>query len=193
MTYFLDFDRTIFDFDSFFLELVDYPALAAIKERALEVVKTPRGIDSAHDEKRNRMWEEVHALYSAGAFVFPEGALSRFVFPDAFTFLATHGKDTVVVTKGGLDLSFQKGKVISSGVATLVSRSEYVQRDDSKGALLKSLLGEYPAPYTFVDDFGQELASVADFCPEVALYEMRRDGKSGSGEYAVIRSLDELP
>lgn len=193
MTYFVDFDRTLFDFDSFFLDLVEYPALAGIRDRALEAVKIPRGVDPAHDEKRNRMWEELHALYSSGAFTFPEGSMSQFVFPDARIFLQKHGKESVVVTKGGLDLAFQKGKVASSGVETLVARCEYVQRDDSKGTLIKNLLVEYPAPYIFVDDFAQELASVAELCPEVSLYEIRRDANPGSGEYAVIRSLEELP
>jgi hypothetical protein len=193
MTYFLDFDRTLFDFDAFFLDLVEYPALAGVRERALEVVKIPRGVDSVHDEKRNKMWEEVHTLYSSGAFSFEDDALSRFVFPDAKAFLEKHGKNSIVITKGGLDLAFQQGKVISSGVGTSVLRCEYVQRDDSKGELLSSLLREYPAPYVFVDDFGKELESVAELCPEVSLYEIRRDGKPGSGEYAVIRSLAELP
>lgn len=193
MTYFLDFDRTLFDFDSFFLDLVEYPALSAMRERALEVVKIPRGTSVTHDEKRNKMWEELHALYSSGAFTFTEGSMSRFVFPDARAFLEKHGKDSVIVTKGGLDLEFQKGKVTSSGVETLVARCEYVQRDDSKGELVNILLKEYPGPYLFVDDFDKELASVAELCPEVSLYEIRRDGKPGSGEYAVIRSLEELP
>lgn len=193
MTYFVDFDRTLFDFDSFFLDLVEYPALSALRERALEAVKIPRGVDPEHDEKRNRMWEELHTLYARGAFSFSEGSMLRFIFPDAHTFLEKNGKECVVVTKGGLDLAFQKGKVKSSGVETLVARTEYVQRDDSKGKLLKSLLAEYPAPYLFVDDFANELASVAELCPEVSLYEIRRDGMPGSGEYAVIRNLLELP
>lgn len=193
MTYFVDFDRTLFDFDAFFLDLVEYPALRGMKERALAVVKIPRGIDVAHDENRNKMWEELHALYSSGAFTFQDGSLSRFVFPDAQAFLEKHGKNSVLITKGGLDLAFQKGKVAASGVETLVARCEYVQRDDSKGQLINSLLSDYPAPYLFVDDFGKELESVAELCPEVSLYEIRRDGKSGSGEYAVIRSLEELP
>ena len=193
MTYFLDFDRTLFDFDSFFRELVERPGLASVRATALEVVKIPRGVDPVHDEKRNRMWEEVHALYSAGAFSFPDDSLSQFVFPDARAFLRKHGGDTVVITKGGLDLSFQQGKVAASGVGTLVARCEYVQREDSKGALLKSLLPEYPVPHLFVDDFSKELDSVALLCPEVTLYEMRRDGKAGSGTYPVIRSLEELP
>lgn len=193
MTYFVDFDRTLFDFDSFFLDLIEYPALAGIRERALEAVKIPRGVDPEHDEKRNKMWEELHTLYSSGVFTFSEGSMSRFVFPDARAFLERHGKESVVVTKGGLDLNFQKGKVVSSGVETMVARCEYVQRDDSKGELIQSLLAKYPAPYLFVDDFGNELASVAESCPEVSLYEIRRDGRTGSGEYAVIRSLEELP
>lgn len=193
MTYFLDFDRTVFDFDAFFSDLINQPELASVRERALQVVQIPRGIDSTHDEMRNRMWEDLHSLYSTGVFSFAPGSLSRFVFPDARVFLEQNGRNTILVTKGGLDLSFQKGKVESSGVSELVCRSEYVTRDAPKGASVKALLGEYPGPHIFVDDYAKELDSVAEECPSVTLFEIRRDGKPGSGEYAVIRSLKELP
>ena len=192
MTYFLDFDRTIFDFDTFFADLISKPELSSIRDRALEIIKIPRGVDLAHDEKRNKMWEEVHVLYTTGVFTFKPGALSQFVFPDARAFLEKNGEHTVVVTKGGLDIAFQKGKLDSSGVSHIAHHCEYVMRDIPKGEAVKALLGKYPGPYVFVDDFSKELDSVATECPEVALYEIRRDGKQGSGSYPIIRSLDEI-
>ncbi|MBX9765540.1 hypothetical protein K2X83_02775 [Patescibacteria group bacterium] len=193
MTYFLDFDRTIFDFDAFFIDLINVPALSSVKEQVLEVIKIPRGVDAAHDEKRNKMWEKLHALYSAGAFSFAPGTLTHFVFPDARAFLEKHGTDTVIVTKGGLDLSFQKGKVDASDVSRLARHCEYVMRTTPKGEVMKSLVEKYPGPHVFVDDFSQELDSVATENPGVALYEIRRDGKPGSGRFPVISSLAELP
>ncbi len=193
MTFFIDFDRTIFDFDAFIPTLVDEPGLATIRERLLEVVKIPRGFSPEHDQKRNALWDEVHRLYVSGAFSFPERSLAQFVYPDAREFLEGRGKGSVIVTKGGFQLAFQKGKVEASGILDLVSHCEYVLRDTPKGEAIQKLLSQYPAPYAFIDDFPKELQSVADLCPEVQLYEIRRDGKPGSGNFTVVSSFEDIP
>lgn len=193
MTFFVDFDRTIFDFDSFISILLDEPGLAPLRERLVEVVQIPRGFSPEHDQKRNTLWEEVHRLYVSGAFSFPERSLARFVYPDAREFLEGRGKGAVIVTKGGFQLAFQKGKVEASGIMHLVSHCEYVLRDTPKGESIKKILPNYPAPYVFIDDFPTELKSVEALCPEVSLYEIRRDGKPGSGIFPVVHSFADIP
>jgi hypothetical protein len=193
MTYFLDFDRTIFDFESFFLYLADFPELSPFRERMLREAKRGRPPGIAPPPEREALWVDINTLYAAGSFVFLPDSLSKFVFPDALEFLKTHGASSVIVTSGGDDLAFQKGKVSASGVLPLVSEATYIVRGKPKGPVVQELLARYPGPYCFTDDLSEQIDSVIAHCPELAGYEMRRDGKPGSGAYPVIRSLSELP
>ncbi len=193
MTYFLDFDRTIFDTESFLPYLAGMPALARLKTSINAVLTKGRGTGFSSDDEREELWKTINELYQQGAFEFTDGELSAFVFHDAAEFLKKHGHESVVVTSAGLDNAFQRGKLKSSGVDALVLHTEFVVAGEPKGPAVKSLIGAYPGPYAFVDDLTTQIDSVAHDCPDVALFEIRRDTQDGAGRYTVIESLLELP
>lgn len=193
MTYFLDFDRTVFDFEKFVVHLAQMPGLVSVREEMLKVYANHQGENAEEEERRRRLRVALDTLYAEGAFSFSEGALADFVFPDALSFLKEKGSSTVIVTTGGIDLGYQKGKVAASGVQQLVLECVFVQRGNPKGPFVEALTKKYPAPYCFVDDLAPELVSVSTYVPGISAYEIRRDGKAGSGVYPVIRSLAELP
>jgi hypothetical protein len=191
MAYFLDFDRTLFDYESFFPYLAALPQLAALKDRML-VERARRKLSGLSTPERDALWGEIDSLYKSGAFSFTPDSLAQFVFPDAREFLERHGLSTVVITSGGIDLAFQKGKVEASGVEALVSRVVCVTRGIPKGPSVRDLISGYPAPHYFVDDLPEQIDSVIELCPDVGGYEMRRDTTEPSGRYPVIHSLSEL-
>lgn len=191
MTYFLDFDRTLFDYESYREYLIALPALAPFRER---IVSLSGKNDPTSTAKRRELWDELDQWYADGGYKLKTGELERFMFPDALAFLRTHGASSIIVTAGGKSIVFQKDKVESSGVASLVAEIIYLPgRNLSKGPAIRSLCDRYPLPFTFVDDLAEQLDRVRADSPDVVLFEMRRDGKAGSGAYPVIRSLDELP
>ena len=194
MTYFLDFDRTLFDNDSFQKYLVTLPEWKPFKERMeTTTIGVPRDRTLQGGVEREQLWQEIEAWFAAGSFSFQGQELQRFVFPDALTFLEKNGKKSVIVSSGGTDLTFQKAKVTHSGLLNSVSRTIFMPRHVSKGSQIAQVKHEYPPPYFFVDDLTSQLDSAAETCPDVLLYEMRRDGREGSGHYPIIQTLLELP
>lgn len=192
MTYFLDFDRTIFDTESFLPYLAGTPALSHLRTSVHAVLMKGRGQGLASDEDREELWKTINELYQNGNFTFQDGQLAPFVFPDAVQFLEENGKDCVVVTSAGLDNAFQKAKLKSSGVGAAVAHTEFVVAGHPKGPAIQKLQTQYSGPYVFVDDLVSQIDSVAMVCPDVTNYEIRRDRAQGAGKYPVIQSLAEL-
>jgi len=191
MTYFLDFDRTVFDYDSYLAYFTDIPAFAPFKERILSLSGKN---DDVSTQKRREMFEELDIWYEKGGYKFTPGELQRFMFPDAFDFLRAHGKDSVIITSGGTSTLFQEDKIKSAGAAEMVAEVRYLHgRNLLKGSEILALCGRYKEPFVFIDDLVEQLDHVAAAVPKISLFEIRRDGKAGSGKYPVIRLLNELP
>src|SRR3989344_5884638 len=169
MTYFLDFDRTLFDVEAFIQKIIVRPQLATYPE--YQALKEGRRPDRA---------AAFATLLSDGRLSFRPGELSPFFYPDVVDFINTHS--SVIVTHGFL--VWQKAKVESAfnGVSPIpVLYTEH----EHKGPVLARILTNYQKPYVFVDDNLEELDSVATHLSDVSIYEMRRDGAEGSGRYPV--------
>lgn len=190
MTYFLDFDRTLFDTDSFTPTLIDNPACVDIREDIRTLVNTPRDQTIKGGQGRVEVWEKLNRLCVEGKLLFAPGELSRFVFPDVSHFLLRHGSESVVLSYG--HEAWIKSKLESALLGLPIERVVYAH-DREKGVALEPLLKDFTSPYVFVDDLATQLDSVALHCPQVQLYEMRRDGKAGAGTHTIIHSFDELP
>lgn len=130
------------------------------------------------------------AAYDAGAPIsFEPGELSRFLYPDAAQFLREKENAVTIITFGVA--SFQEAKA-KSALYGIPRMSVMYTGDVRKGAFL--------APHTHLhagavlaDDSPEELEILAAECPQLALYEMRRDGGEGDGRWPVVRSLADLP
>ncbi len=172
MRYYLDFDRTVFDTDSF---------IPFLKERPEMRVETPlsekdfltRASDMAKD----------------GSLVFEPGELSRFLFPDAASFLREKENAVTLITFGGK--AFQEIKVKSALFG--IPRMSVMYTDEVRKGVY---LAPYPHLHTdavFVDDMPLELEILQTECPSLTLFEIRRDGREGDGRWPVLRLLSELP
>lgn len=165
MTYFLDFDKTLFDV------LRAVPYLLA-KPECAGLVGPPYRF-------------ALDALVVAGALSLHRGELTPYLFPDAEAFVQNH--DCIIVTAGPVLWQRTKVESIFPGVRTLYTG------DLPKGSFVQDALSGATGPSCFVDDTVEQLDSVAEHAPQVQLFEMRRDGQPGSGKYPVVRSLSELP
>lgn len=190
MTYFLDFDRTVLDTDSFTPSIADYPAVKELREQILEIASMKRDESIRGQSGRFELWEKLDELCEQGKLTFAPGELSKFVFPDAVEFLKKHGNESVILSYG--HKSWIKAK-IESALSNLPVQTVVYAHDREKGIALKPILKNFKAPYLVVDDLATQLDSIKEHCPEVSLFEIRRDGKEGSGRHTVIRSFNELP
>lgn len=173
MTWFLDFDRTIFDTDSF----VGY------------VQSNYVGKHSLGEGAIGKIWNE---RIKSGELKFFPGELTPFLYQDALTFLKRHLGECIIMTYDNLAL--QKAKINSSFFEVMMPRPDvFYTLQQRKGHFLGNILGRFPVPHRFVDDSVKELALVAENCAGVKLYEMRRDEKVGRADYHTLRSFDELP
>ncbi|TAK59249.1 hypothetical protein EPO14_00300 [Patescibacteria group bacterium] len=172
MTYFLDFDRTLFDTSAF---------LAYILER-----DNLGGLLSLSEVE---MATELNSLTAKGLLVFAPGELDRFMYADANDFLRKNHDNSAIVTAGNVEL--QKAK-LESVFHDDPSFPIFYNGDERKGTFIARMLTSYQEPLIFIDDKISELDSVALHCPQVQLYEMRRDGKAGAGTHTVIHSFNEL-
>lgn len=171
MRYYLDFDRTAFDTDAF---------TSWLRERfGMSAEKVPS------DVFVTAMCEKM----ATGELTFEPGELSRFLYPDAATFLREKENAVTIITFG--NKAFQEAKVKSAIYG--IPRMSVMYTDDLRK-------GVFLAPHThlhtdaiLVDDSPVELEILAKECPSLALYEMRRDGAEGDGRWPVVRSLAELP
>ncbi len=173
MIRFLDFDRTLFDTDAF-------------KEYLLTRADTREII--ATDE--NGLARELDMRATAGALAFAPGELAPFVYPDAPEYLRAAGNEAVIVTFGNPAL--QKVK-IESALAGIPRVSVLYTGDEMKGPYMRERYERYGSSPLFVDDTPLQLASLAEECPKLSLYEMRRDGGKGDGRWPVIHTLSDLP
>ncbi len=153
MTVLLDFDRTIFDTDTF----IDY----CFK-------KLPSLKDHIGEELELAALANSHILN--GNLRFEPGELRQFLYPDVMAFLEKRNpQDLAILTWGNEDL--QRSKVESTGIVDRFSRVVYTS--ELKGHAIKKLL-PLPQPIVFVDDDGMQLDSVAAEVPEVMRVWMRR-------------------
>ena len=166
MRYYLDFDRVVFDTDAF---------VAYMRARG--------------DGPDIEMNAHLSGLAEDGSLSFEPGELSRFLFPDAASFLREKENAVTIITSGNRTLQEMKAKSALYGIPRMAVMYT--------GDITK---GQYLAPHTHLhkdalvaDDSPIELEALAHACPELALYEVRRDGMPGDGRWPVIRSLAELP
>ena len=184
MTYFLDFDRTLFDTEALYAYLLDN---ALVPE---PYATTLRDRFPGKADYSSEPWKLFNAALERGDFQYVPDHPERFLYPDTLDFLQKHGSLSTVVTVGLLNI--QQAKVEATGVAALVADVVYAGFRE-KGEVLKE---RYPVALPdafYVDDSLTQLDSVARHCPWLTLYEMRRDGKEGSGTYPVVHSLAGLP
>lgn len=172
MIYFLDFDRTLFDPDAFVVHLIGREGgerLAKPTEEALRAA-TARFIES-------------------GGTTLAPGELRPFVYKDVPEFLRAFGNEAIILTFG--DPTLQRRKV-ENALAGIPRISALYTGDMRKGEFMKDRIAAYGSSISFVDDRPIELESMATHCPQVRLFEMRRDGATGDGRWPVVRSLTEL-
>lgn len=192
MTYFLDFDRTLFDTDSFSPTLLDNSACASIKDDLSTYIMKPRDHTIKGGEGRFETWKKLDRLVEDGTLRFVPGELARFVFPDALDFLERHGKESVILTFG--HQHWIRAKIESAFSGVPVERVIYAH-DSEKGLVLakeEKYHADFTGPYLLVDDLASQLDSVKAHCPDIELVEIARR-KEPSGRYRAIRSLAELP
>lgn len=172
--YFLDFDRTLFDTNSFIEYLRSRPGTEHL---FTQDAKVP-------------ILQALGRMSESGTLSFAPGELSRFVYPDVPEFLRLLGNEATILTRGNPE--FQRIKVASS-LAGIPRISALYVNEERKGSFLAPRLDSYGGHVVFTDDTLDELESVSMHCPRVRSFEMRRDDAPGDGRWPVIRSLSELP
>jgi hypothetical protein len=185
MKYFLDFDRTIYDTESFKKAVAKRPPvlelLRQLKNAGLEVLHPGEG------NRRGRSFLRTLGTFAShGRFAFTPEELRDFMYPDVAAFLESH--DVTIVTYGVR--AFITAKVTTALTDFPHLHIEYTSR--KKGRTLRKLTKDEKEPCTFVDDKVFQLASVALWCPEIKCIEIRRDGGKGDGRWPVVHSLAEL-
>lgn len=172
MRYYVDFDRTVFDTESF-----------------KDWVRDIKGHGELKSCPREDLSPMIGELIRSGVLSFEAGELSRFVFPDAATFLREKENAVTIITFGDPFVQEYKAKNALYGIP----RMSIMYTGDIRK-------GNYLAPHThlhegacMVDDTPLELEILASECPKLALFEMRRDGGEGDGRWPVVRTLSELP
>mgnify|MGYP006361825151 CR=1 FL=1 len=119
---------------------------------------------------------------------FAPGELSQFLYADAAQFLRDKENAVTIITFGTAD--FQEAK-IKSALHGIPRMSVMYTGEVRKGDFL--------APHThlhadavLVDDSPEELEILARTCPDLGLYEIRRDGGMGDGRWPVVRVVGEV-
>ncbi len=112
--------------------------------------------------------------------------VKKFLYSDVEGFLASH--DCTIVTYGVK--SFITAKVISA--LAHFPHVDVIYTTHRKGPVIKKICESRKGAYTFIDDMHFQLESVSKECPDIKVYEMRRDSMKGDGRWPVIHSLNEL-
>lgn len=171
--YFVDFDRTLFDYERFIAHVSSLPGGHTVAELPKE-----------------QRTAELERLLSEGVIAFAPGELYPFLFPDAADFLRAKENSAMIITFGNPDLQKAKVKSATHGIARVQTIYTGMVR---KGEFLAPNIALYgPAPI-YVDDLALELELMQEHCPNVRPFEIRRDGMEGDGRWPVVRTLSELP
>ncbi len=173
MTYFLDFDRTLFDTDAFITHLLSRPQA-----------------NQFYKKSKNQLELTIKDISNIGASAFDSNELIQFVYPEVLQFLRMVGSEAVIITYG--NPTWQKLKIENIFMKT--PRISVIYTDDKrKGEVVTDKISQYNKPIIFIDDKISELENMEKYCPQVQLFEMRRDGGVGDGRWQVIHSLLDLP
>ncbi|MDB5237220.1 MAG: hypothetical protein JWL88_322 [Parcubacteria group bacterium] len=185
MKYFLDFDRTVFDTDAFKKSIERRPTVLELLRQGEAALK--EFVSPGTQITRRRSFARTFGTFmSHGRFSFTPEQLREFLYPDVAPFLRTH--DCTIVTYGVR--AFITAKVTTA--LTDLPLTDIVYTSRKKGRTIRRLAEAANDSCTFVDDMVFQLDSVAEWCPEVEVIEIRRNGGSGAGRWRVIHSLDEL-
>lgn len=187
MKYFLDFDRTIFDTPAFKKSVARRPSLGELisqLEGAIEEMLGP----SSSGARFRAFRRTLGTFMSHGRFLLTPDELRAFLYPEVSAFLAAN--DCTIVTYGVE--AFIRAKVASA--LTDLKVTDVIYTRNKKGPVIRRLTEDMKnGPFTYVDDAVFQLISVARYCPNIAIFEMRRDGLPADGRWPVVRSLNELP
>ena len=187
MTYFLDFDRTIFDTPSFKKTVAKRPGIMELFDQGKEVIKELTG-PTQNDSKRRIFSKTFGTFISNGRLAFMPDELRNFLYPDVPPFLSKNAKNCIIVTYGVR--AFITAKVASALSDFPLENIVYTAR--KKGRTIRRLCKDTEGPFTYVDDAHFQLESVQKYCPNIKIIEIRRDTRPGDGRWPVIHSLDEL-
>lgn len=187
MHYYVDFDRTVYDTESFKKAFAKRATIPELFHQLIEVVK-----EIFNRERKvsiRRIFTRAFGTFAShGRFGFTPDELKGYLYPDAIAFFHTHAKDTTIVTYGVR--AFITAKVANA--LTDVPLNDIVYTHQKKGPVLNRLTKGKEGPFVFVDDAVFQLESVSRVCPGIQGIEIRRDEKDGDGRWPVIRSFEEL-
>jgi hypothetical protein len=189
MTNFIDFDRTIFDTPAFKKMLTEEFSIKDIPEDLRKIFSKKEDEKVEEVVKQHGLMHTAATFFATGRSGFAPDELSHYLYPEVPEFLKAHGSNTMIVTYGVE--AFITAKVSSALAEFSLKRIVYTVEE--KGHVMSELTKEIPGPWRFIDDAIFQLESVAKMCPDVEIFEMRRDGAAGDGRWPVIHSLDELP
>lgn len=187
MRYYVDFDRTVYDTESFKEAFAKRATLPELFRQLGQVLR------EVFDRKRTlsirRVFTRAFGTFAShGRFGFTPDELRGYLYPDAIRFFEAHAHETTIVTFGVR--AFITAKVTNA--LTDVPLHDIVYTPRKKGRTLRRLTEGRTGPLVFVDDAVFQLESVEKACPELRIVEIRRDGREGDGRWPVIRSFDEL-
>ena len=187
MLYFFDFDRTVFDTDSFKKAFAKRSSvrelLHQLKALVDELFSPERSLS-----KRRIATRTFGTYASHGRLGFAPLELKDFLYPDAVAFMTEHAQECTIVTYGVR--AFITAKVASA--LSHIPLRDIVYTPRKKGRTIKRLTEGQEGSFVFVDDAVFQLDSVSRVCPDVRLFEIRRDGGTGDGRWPVLRSFGEL-
>lgn len=187
MHYFFDFDRTVFDTDSFKRAVAKRPGIGDLFQQLGSAIK--EAVSPTRSLSKRRIFSRTLGTFlSHGRFGFGALELKGYLYPDAVEFFQEHAKNCTIVTYGVR--AFITAKVTNA--LTDVPLNDIVYTHQKKGRTIKRLCEGKEGPFVFVDDAVFQLVSVARVCPQVTVIEVRRDNGKGDGRWPVIRSFTEL-
>lgn len=183
MLFFVDFDRTLLDWDGLVLRLIALcPPLHADIQA---VMRLPPGTP-----ERGAVWEKVADLLESGAFSLSKQDVQQYLYSDAVSFVSRRAGDIVIATSG--DPGLQKIKLNLAFPSVQFRDVLLCGGRDYKGMEIgKWLKGARPEAL-FIDDAPLQLESVAEACPWISLFEMCRNCKTPASRFPVVHDFDEL-
>lgn len=190
MTYFLDFDRTLFDTDAHNRALLDDPRCASFRDELVAAFEAPYTALGPDEPVRQAAWTKVSEALISGELSYPPGSLSQYVYPDVFEFLKNSANETVIITYG--EKVRQKAKV-EGALADVLSLQVLYTGDVHKADFLTAHPEFLSSSLRFVDDYSLELEQMEAAFPHAELFQIRRDDSLGDGRWSVVRSLLDLP